>query len=87
MAANGLGSAAYGREVPTFPVHGLPWTNVDRVTVMFDSDVLVDAADLTVRGVVGATQSRPLNTTWTTRSLAVWASPPGHSRAPWLATG
>ena len=52
LAAQGLGSAQYGFEVPAATqLTVLPWTNLDRVSITFNQNVTVEQADLAVRGV------------------------------------
>jgi hypothetical protein len=41
----------WGTELGVVPDRIVPWVNVDRVTVVFTGDVLVDQADLRLRGV------------------------------------
>jgi hypothetical protein len=52
MAAQGLGSAAYGFAVPggAAQLTVLPWVNLDQVSVTFTADVTVDPVALTIRG-------------------------------------
>jgi hypothetical protein len=48
----GLGDHRYGFAVPARDqLNELPWVNLDEVSIRFSEDVLVDAADLQVRGV------------------------------------
>jgi hypothetical protein len=52
LAAAGLGSATYGYSVRADdPLNELPWANVDQVSIRFDRDASVKAADLAVRGL------------------------------------
>jgi len=59
MQAQGLGSVKYGYAVPAgaAQLSTLPWVNVDRVSIRFTQPVLIDAADLQVRGVNTPTYS------------------------------
>ena len=53
LQAQGLGTAALGYRVPAGAdqLKSLPWSNVDRVRVVFSEHVIVQQADLAVRGV------------------------------------
>jgi hypothetical protein len=52
LAAKSLGSAQFGFAIPaTDQLDERPWVNVNQVSITFNTDVQVDAADLAVRGV------------------------------------
>ena len=57
LQAQGLGTAALGYRVPAGvdQLKSLPWSNVDRVRVVFSEPVAVQQADLAIRGVNTAT--------------------------------
>jgi hypothetical protein len=59
MQAQGQGSVNYGYAVPggAAQLSTLPWVNVDRVSIRFTQPVVIDAADLQVRGVNTPTYS------------------------------
>jgi hypothetical protein len=53
IATNGLGTARCGFALPAEAdqLNEQPWANVNQVSISFSTDVQVDAADLSVRGV------------------------------------
>ena len=53
LATQGLGSAQHGFAVPAgaAQLDELPWANLNQVSILFSSDVQVDAGDLAIRGV------------------------------------
>jgi hypothetical protein len=52
LAAKGLGSAQYGFAIPAADqLDERPWVNLNQVSITFNTNVQVDAADLAVRGV------------------------------------
>src|SRR2546428_3605319 len=51
LAAQVLGSPTHGWDVTDNRAQSPVWINIDQVTVIFQDDMMVDAADLSVRGV------------------------------------
>ena len=77
LASVGLGSAQYGLRPSSTTAWDFPWGNLDQVTVVFSTDVVVDAADLTVRGVridypIASVEYDVFDFFGATRGVATW---------------